>query len=478
MSNNRPPEPRRCLELNGTNQCIWYDIEEPITELPFSYFGWANFDSPTDSPCFMTLLNRDITGHYFHLRLRNTFVRTSRGENGVNSNTDISVSNLSGQWCSYVCVFKSPTEIAVYRNGEEIANLTDLDSRGISESLNTFIVGAASVSGTNLSFPGKVLHCGMIRRSLSLEDAQAFHNTGVIQDAEVLLTLDDNSTTAAFNIGTGNYPPQTLPNFDWEIQEKMPSATAVDSLGDPLTPIDYTDATDVDWRAFEFLEDGELIVEEEGTVEYLIVAGGGPGGNAFSSSPRYGGGGGAGGLIVGSIGLSEGTYEILVGEGGVRSSAHNAYGTDGEPSSAFGIEALGGGSGGNTGSGFRDGRVGGSGGGGGDQASSSPIGSGASGTEGQGHSGEDAVGSTRSGGGGGSGGPASGVNGGEGTINSFTGTPITYATGGDGVDTANINGVSGGANTGDGGQGGSGNTGSNQNAGDGGSGIVVVKFRR
>ena len=99
------------------------------------------------------------------------------------------------------------------------------------------------------------------------------------------------------------------------------------------------------------------------SVDYLIVAGGGaiaPGPSANS------GGGGGGGFVFGTIPLPNGPYPITVGAGGPSvANVPTTVGTqrNGNPSSAFGFVATGGGSGGNTTPGT-DGRPGGSGGGG------------------------------------------------------------------------------------------------------------------
>jgi hypothetical protein len=82
-----------------------------------------------------------------------------------------------------------------------------------------------------------------------------------------------------------------------------------------------------------------------GEIEYLIVGGGGGGGETI------GGGGGAGGLAFGTTAVSILNHSILVGAGGAggwdgSSSSPYPAGSNGTLSSAFGIEALGGGAGG------------------------------------------------------------------------------------------------------------------------------------
>jgi hypothetical protein len=90
----------------------------------------------------------------------------------------------------------------------------------------------------------------------------------------------------------------------------------------------------------------------------------------------------------------------------------------------------------------------------------------------------------RGGAGGGGGGGSSGAGGvsvggagGAGTANSITGSSVTYGVGGQGgVNTANAVGTSASANTGNGGRGASSSGATNYNGGDGGSGIVLIRF--
>jgi hypothetical protein len=221
------------------------------------------------------------------------------------------------------------------------------------------------------------------------------------------------------------------------------------------------------------------------TVNYLIVAGGGGGGEL------YGGGGGAGGVLTGSTSVSAGTYSITVGAGGTGALNGQGNGDNGGNSVFNSLTAIGGGGGAAPdGSGV----TGGSGGGQGYVG-----GSDGSGTTGEGYNGgtsyDGIYGS--SGGGGGAGavggdGTATGAgNGGIGISSSISGSPVYYAGGGGGATdpggTAGLGGNGGGgagsvrstsaptsgvANTG----GGGGGAVSSQNAGNGGSGIVIISF--
>lgn len=113
---------------------------------------------------------------------------------------------------------------------------------------------------------------------------------------------------------------------------------------------------------YVFTGDGTLTVDCGGYIEYLIVGGGGGG---AGSTPRTeaGGGGGGGGVIHKSGFISNGSYPVVVGEGGGSSDTvnQNTAGNGGN-SSIFGETAFGGGG---AGSQNIDGANGGSGGGGG-----------------------------------------------------------------------------------------------------------------
>lgn len=97
-----------------------------------------------------------------------------------------------------------------------------------------------------------------------------------------------------------------------------------------------------------------------GDCDVIIIGGGAGGGGA------YGGGGGAGGVVAGTVTVSTspGSYAISVGGGGAKSPGVGGVpGSDGTPTTAFGVTALGGGGGGTTGGPASPGNPGGSGGG-------------------------------------------------------------------------------------------------------------------
>lgn len=210
------------------------------------------------------------------------------------------------------------------------------------------------------------------------------------------------------------------------------------------------------------------------TLEYTIVAGGGGGGGAATSFGASGtnrsGAGGAGGMLEGSISNpTAGTYPIVVGAGGAGGAAGNTNGNNGSDSTAFGFTAVGGGAGGM----ISAGAAGGSGGGGYRNRNNVNSGGGA-GTAGQGNAG--AAGSASgAGGGGGAGGAASANVGGVGAASSING--VTYAAGGTGLNSGSVDGINAVANTGNGGGGAAANTTNiNRKGGDGGSGVVILRW--
>jgi hypothetical protein len=272
-----------------------------------------------------------------------------------------------------------------------------------------------------------------------------------------------------------------------------------------------------------------------GTVEYLIVAGGGAGGT--SNSGAGGGGGGAGGFRTGSLSITAGDINVVVGSGGTKAVQNPQVdglpavaATDGGNSSIGVTSSIGGGAGadlvGSDYTGSRNqGRPGGSGGGGGAGPINATSGLGGAPTSGQGFRGGNGAntgpGSSynassgagyKAGGGGGAGArgqdgqdvtPYVGAAGGNGLSSSISGSSILYAGGGGsgniwsgwqypisggaggsggGGAGGNIAGVSSsvggtGTNGTNGRGGGGGGAGYNAaNSADGGSGIVIIRY--
>jgi len=232
-------------------------------------------------------------------------------------------------------------------------------------------------------------------------------------------------------------------------------------------------------------------------IEYLIVAGGG-GGSGWGD----GVGGGAGGFLLNSTKLTAGTHTVTVGAGGGRgtnsSGSRGSNGGDSQIGASL-IAYGGGGAGCKT---IQDGLDGGSGGGGyGNNAV--PHGIGGSGVPGQGNDGGDGTASYRGGSGGGAGeagldgtlavGNLSSIPGARGRVakidyiwayyaggggtGGLRGDPSGGLGGGGKGGIINQDGTAGGTNTGGGGGGGGTYSTRATFGGNGGSGIVMFRYR-
>ena len=238
-----------------------------------------------------------------------------------------------------------------------------------------------------------------------------------------------------------------------------PAAVARDNSGAVIPHVDRRMA-DLQYRTHIFTGGGTLSFLRNTQAEYLVVGGGGGGGS------WYAGGGGGGGLLNATTTFARGDYSVSVGAGGL-GRGPQADGDNGGNSSLGRLVAIGGGGGAGW---FKAGKGGGSGGGG-------TNGTPGLGTAGQGNNG----GGQGGGGGGGAGGAgttagdatSANVAGGAGLRSAITGSLVTYSAGGIG---SNNNASPQAASLGSGGHGQQSN-----NAGsvgtNGGSGIVVVRYR-
>ena len=278
-----------------------------------------------------------------------------------------------------------------------------------------------------------------------------------------------------------------------------------------VTATGGTITTSGDYKIHTFTSSGTFTVSCGGntagssTVDYLVIAGGGGGGGGGGANA--GGGAGAGGYRTDtSVSVTAQAYPITVGGGG----AGNVYGqclTTASNSVALSITAARGGSGGNgDGHGARvDGQSGGSGGGasgvqtgGGSGGNSPPV------SPPQGNAGGQGGQGLGLGGGGGGGAGAVGANassgaagaGGNGSPSTINGSNVTRAGGGGGGGnsygpasgagggsggggsgaTSASAGTAGTANTGGGGGGGWGHPGP-FDGGNGGSGVVIIRYK-
>ena len=269
----------------------------------------------------------------------------------------------------------------------------------------------------------------------------------------------------------------------------------------------YSDSTYY-YHAFPF--SGTFTPNQSLTCDYLVIAGGAGG------SYDAGGGGGAGGLrstvtatggggsLESALSLTAQAYTVTVGAGGAGALTGSRRGANGTDSTLSTITSTGGGGGGNIHSGGTTGSSGGSGGGGGITG-----GSGGARTVGQGYTGGNGTGNTLGGGGGGGAGSAgtagSGTTGGGAGGNGVQITALAYATatgvdggyyaggggggsnmnppapgglggGGQGGTPGGVNIKSGIVSTGSGGGGCGG--GDSTGFGNGGSGLVIVRYAK
>lgn len=256
-----------------------------------------------------------------------------------------------------------------------------------------------------------------------------------------------------------------------------------------------TETTDGDFKVHTFTSSGTFTVSSAGNpagssdVEYLVIAGGGSGGK----SDRGGGGGGAGGYRTATgLPVSVQGYPITVGAGGPAPQAPDATGSSGSNSVFSSITSSGGGAGGGNFSGLSGGSGGGcshgpgSAGSGNSPSVSPPQGNpGGLGQNGPSYNGGGGGGASASGSPG-----SSGSTGGNGSPSTITGSDVTRAGGGGGgrqPGNAGAGGAGGGGgpsygdagdvNTGSGGVGGTGRSAGQQPAGNGGSGVVIIRYK-
>jgi len=319
----------------------------------------------------------------------------------------------------------------------------------------------------------------------STDDCRVGHATGIWSNTSPI-------TTATFSVASGfaQYSSVTLYGV-------KAMRTAVGNGGAAFGGSYNFDGT---YFYHTFTSTDTFVVTKPLTVDYLVVAGGGGAGQAPGSGSNYGtGGGGAGGFRT-SAGQSGGgasaesklyllptSYAVAIGAGGAAGSTPGA--TNGSNSSFSTITSIGGGAGFYSTANVSTGGVGAGGSGGGNSYDTYSGYSYGAGTANQGYNGGTGnTAGTTAGSGGGAGG-AGGVdsNGGVGVQSSISGTATYYAGGGAaGSTTARTGGSGGGGNqntsglvnTGGGGGGKYGFGTASTSSGAGGSGIVIIRYKR
>ncbi len=326
------------------------------------------------------------------------------------------------------------------------------------------------------------------------------------------ITLNHSNIGVQYSTGS-NYIIETVKS-DLYIGNEIYNTIVSDNIqAAPVTPSIYIENSSGNVYAVESYTytgsantaDYTRVFPKNTVCDILVVGGGGAGGN------DRGGGGGGGGVIFSQNVTLNGTYTITVGKEGIGSTSgttggSGTRGTNGSNSSISGtglttLTAIGGGAGGSCASGgIREGISGGSGGGG---SQFSGAGSGGTGTTGQGKNGGIGFEGGAAGGGGGYTGAGTNAtstnagNGGIGLQNSITGTAIIYGSGGGGGGSAGggynqLSGTGGSIGAGNGsiqnvngnnatifgcGGGGAGlSNGVTTKGGNGGSGIVIIRY--
>jgi hypothetical protein len=394
----------------------------------------------------------------------------------------------------------------IYGNGTSVASINE-DTTAIPIRPSSSLATASTFGSAEVYIPN---YGGSTNKSFSIDNVSENNATAALQGLTAGLWSNTSAITSIkLTPFSGNLVQHSTATL-YGITRVPAGAKATGGV--------ITD--DASYWYHTFTTTGVFTPSQNLTCDYLVVAGGGGGGYS------YGSGGGAGGLrsTVGATGgggalespisvTGSTNYTITVGAGGTGGGL--SAGTNGSNSVFSTITSTGGGRGGSYASNFAGGD-GGSGGGG--RPATAPHTGGAANPSGQGYKGGDATGGAtgNAGAGGGGAGAAGtnqttsgvGTNGGVGlqltTWSSATFTGVNdgyYAGGGGGGSTIgggngttagtgglggggagsriapSGNGVAGTANTGGGG-GGSGYESGPPTAGNGGSGIVIVRYAK
>ena len=357
-----------------------------------------------------------------------------------------------------------------------VSTLTGVVNAGsdvrISGNLNAGIVTVTSISGDGSALTGIAATDTIAAASLTVSGITTLSNTkigigksinfGNVQKAFVQehSVGVGSTTTAGRNAGLGTAIGSLVYNITLG-QLEVYTGTKWRAVEGKTTVSGGTETTSGVYTIHTFTSSGSLVVSgKELTADYLVGAWGGGGGGTRA------GGGGAGGMIESpDQTIPVGTHTVTIGGGGDGGPGVNS-GAQGGPSSLGSLAtAVGGAYGGGQGN---PGGPGGSGGGGSDGAG------GGEGTPGQGNDGGNSAGDRGGGGGGGKGGAGNigptgtgegdGAGGGGGAGNGGK-NPTTPA------GNASVN------QGGGGGGGGRHPTGATLNGGNGGSGIVIVRYQ-
>jgi hypothetical protein len=450
----------------------------------------------------------------------------NQGYDGDSENPPSNVGTVVGYTGTSMTLFTAEGNLDYYEGAMLRYDTTDAAATGLVDEGTYFVTSFAPGQSAGLfTMSIAELPDGAPINISGGSGTQTFSKIGVSIDKDIVHVRDSNfqkddmlEYTYPVNGTSGNFGSDFEQKFyfvdiaydehNYRLSEDVGFRPIVATGGNSVTEI--YDQGRV-WKVHRFTSVGtsNFVIEDsgkEGEVEYLVVAGGGAGGldNA--------GGGGAGGMLTGFINVSAQSYPVVVGAGGLQNQPYNYRGNPGANSSAFGLTSIGGGGGGGgdgggsqSGTNFANSQVhggnGGSGGGGASEGGNGAGGTGVAGPPRQGFNGGNGAAGSGGGGGGanGAGTNASSSsapgNGGAGRSSSITGTTVFYAGGGGGATENGTNVTSGGlGGNGGGGRGGAGNRSQLPGApntggggggeaccqgftgGNGGSGIVVVRY--
>jgi hypothetical protein len=328
--------------------------------------------------------------------------------------------------------------------------------------------------GANLSYDtGLNVTDGVWRQLTVTYDgiSESIYINGSLINERVVPQVNYHSTYYYF-LGTGSLAGWSLPptNSYWTGEINL-----VKAYQRALSPIEITTQYDETVGRYNDITVIETFTSVGSTswvapagvqvVECLVVGGGGGGGNGYDNA---GGGGGGGGMVLaGTLTVVPGrSYTVTVGAGGLggANARDNNAGLPGNNSAFGSITAFGGG----NGLGSRTGGIAGVAQIGNISSATGGSGSGG-GNGGKGGGGASGAGTANSG--------STGGAGGTGISSSIGGSAVFYGIGGAGANAGTQNaGVNGLSNRGNGGRAGGAGTANSTGGGNGGSGIVIIKY--
>jgi len=466
--------------FNGTSDYIekTSPTGQPIGNSATTIAGWIKIDSTgitqDKTVAFFGTDSAGATGYGLAVSSNYKAIAAGPSSTGkVTGGTTLSVNT----WYHLTAVYDGNTN-KIYVNGVEDGRVS---YSSMNFSAGVMRIGAWHGYNSSYTWKGILDEVQIWNRALTQTEITALANTS--PSVEAYNQPLDNNTPGLIGLwrldessGTGAY-----------LKDSSPPNSSPFATGGTIT---YSGG----YTIHTFTTSGTFTAGGSGNIEVLIVGGGGGGGGG------RGGGGGGGGLVYhSSYAITPGDTTVTVGGGGAggAGATYGNYGTNGGNSVFGSITALGGGGGGKNDVGGVSGGSGGGAGGGAGAGSGGAATQGASGG-GTGYGYAGGANTTAApypcGGGGGAGGAgiqgvgSKGGDGGSGRAYSISGSSVSYAGGGGGGIQSSTPGygqagggngtageVVGGnatANTGSGG----GGAGIYAAGGNGGSGIIIVRY--